>query len=121
VDDALPLRLLSGALSISGVFDLHPIRQAPFLHADLQLTPTSVRRLSPAFFPRPKGPLYAVVGSEESDEHLRQNRLIRDQWGPSTVPVCETAQGRNHFDVLHDLVDPDARLHHLALRLLGLE
>lgn len=121
VDDALPLRLLNGALSISGVFDLDPIRQAPFLQADLKLTPAGVRRLSPAFFPRPRGPLYAVVGGDESDEHLRQNRLIRDQWGPSTVPVCETAGGKNHFDVLHDLVDPDARLHGLALRLLGLD
>ena len=121
VDDALPQRLFSGALSVSGVFDLDPIRQAPFLQADLKLTPAGVRRLSPAFFPRPRGPLYAVVGGDESDEHLRQNRLIRDQWGPSTVPVCETVGGKNHFDVLHELVDPDARVHSLALRLLGLD
>jgi arylformamidase len=115
------MRLVNGALAISGVFDLEPIRQAAFLQADLKLTPAAVRRLSPAFFPRPRGPLYAVVGGQESDEHLRQNRLIRDQWGPSTVPVCETAVGKNHFDVLHELVDPEARTHHLALRLLGLD
>jgi arylformamidase len=121
VDENLPQRLVGGALSISGVFDLEPIRLAPFLQADLRLTPASVRRLSPAFFPRPRGPLYAVVGGQESAEHLRQNRLIRDQWGPSTVPVCETAVGKNHFDVLHDLVDPSARAHALALRLLGLD
>jgi arylformamidase len=121
VDDALPARLVSGALAVSGVFDLEPIRQAPFLQADLKLNPASVRRLSPAFFPRPRGPLYAVVGGQESDEHLRQNRLIRDQWGPSTVPVCETAVGKNHFDVLHELVDPKSRVHSLALRLLGLD
>ena len=121
VDESLPPRLVSGALSISGVFDLDPIREAPFLQADLKLTPAGVRRLSPAFFPRPRGPLYAVVGGDESDEHLRQNRLIRDQWGPSTVPVCETVGGKNHFDVLHELVDPEARVHSLALRLLGLD
>ncbi|WP_284614797.1 alpha/beta hydrolase [Aquabacterium humicola] len=120
VAEDLPPRLVTGALSISGVFDLDPIRQAPFLQADLQLTPASVKRLSPAFFPRPRGPLYAVVGGQESDEHLRQNRLIRDQWGPSTVPVCETVVGKNHFDVLHEFVDPAARLHALGLRLLGL-
>jgi arylformamidase len=65
--------------------------------------------------------LFAMVGGDESDEFLRQTQLIRDQWGPSSVPVCETAIGRNHFDVLHDLVDPTQRAHQLALRLLGLE
>ena len=93
---------------------------APFLQADLQLTPASVRRLSPAFFPRPKGKLYATVGAGESDEFLRQNQLIRDVWGPTAVPVCESLPGRNHFDVVESLVDPSGRAHDLALRLLGL-
>lgn len=120
VDDALPAQLVGGALSISGLFDLEPLRHTPFLQADLQLTPASVRRLSPAFFPRPKGKLYATVGAAESNEFLRQNQLIRDVWGPTAVPVCETLPGRNHFDVLESLADPDGRLHDLALRLLGL-
>ncbi len=120
VGDDLPQRLVAGALSISGLFDLEPIRQTPFLAADLQLTPPAVRRLSPAFFPRPRGPLVALVGGDESDEFIRQNQLIRDQWGPSTVPVCEALAGHNHFTVLHDLVDPAGRAHQHALRLLGL-
>lgn len=120
VADDLPLQPLSGALAISGLFDLEPLRHAPSLQADLRLTPASVARLSPAFFPRPKGRLYAAVGALESDEFLRQNQLIRDVWGPTAVPVCETVPGRNHFDVLDSLVDPAGRLHALALRLLGL-
>jgi arylformamidase len=79
-----------------------------------------VARLSPAFFPRPRGQLYAVAGADESEEFLRQNRLIREVWGPTSVPVCETLPNTNHFTVLHNLVDPDGRLHDLALRLLGL-
>ena len=43
----LPARLLCGALSLSGLFDLEPVRHAPFLQADLGLTPATVRRLSP--------------------------------------------------------------------------
>jgi len=120
VADDLPLRLVHGALSLSGVFDLEPIRQTTFLAADLQLTPAAVRRLSPAFFPRPRGPLAALVGGLESEEFLRQNQLIRDQWGPSTVPVCKALPGLNHFTVLHDLVDPAGPSHHHALQLLGL-
>lgn len=116
----LPAGLVNKALVISGLYDLEPLRHAPFLQADLRLTPASVRRLSPAFFPRPRGSLFAVVGADESDEFLRQNQLIRDVWGPTTVPVCETLPGANHFTVLHDLADPASRLHGLALRLLGL-
>ena len=120
VDESLPAQLVGGALSISGLFDLEPLRHTPFLQGDLKLTPASVRRLSPAFFPRPKGKLYATVGAAESEEFLRQNQLIRDVWGPTAVPVCETVPGRNHFDVLDSLIEPGARLHDLALRLLGL-
>lgn len=119
--EEMPLQPLAGALSISGLYDLEPIRHTPFLQTDLRLTPAAVARLSPAFFPRPKnGRLYATVGLDESDEFLRQNRLIRDVWGPTAVPVCETVPARNHFNVLNSLVDPAGRLHELALRLLGL-
>lgn len=120
VADDLPAQLVGGALAISGLYDLEPIRHTPFLQADLRLSPASVGRLSPAFFPRPKGKLYATVGAAESEEFLRQNQLIRDVWGPTAVPVCETVPRRNHFDVLESLVDPSGRLHDLALRLLGL-
>jgi arylformamidase len=116
-----PAQLLTGALSISGLFDLEPIRHTEFLQRDLKLTPAAVARLSPAFFPRPKlGKLYVTVGLDESDEFLRQSRLIREAWGPTTVPVCETLPRSNHFTVLTQLVDPASRLHGLALRLLGL-
>jgi arylformamidase len=120
VGEDLPPRLVPAAMSISGLYDLEPLRLTPFLQGDLRLTPQAVKRLSPAFFPRPRGTLNAVVGLEESDEFLRQNQLIRDQWGPTTVPVCETVVGRDHFTVLHDLADPASRVHELALRLLEL-
>jgi arylformamidase len=120
VADDLPSQLVGGALAISGVYDLEPLRHTPFLQPDLRLSPASVKRLSPAFFPRPKGKLYAVVGAAESEEFLRQNQLIRDVWGPTAVPVCETVHGTNHFNVLESLVDPAGRLHDLTLRLLGL-
>ena len=121
VADELPLQPLTGALALSGLYDLEPLRHTPMLQADLQLTPSSVARLSPAFFARPKSAkLYAAVGLDESDEFLRQNTLIRDVWGPTAVPVCETVPGHNHFSILNQLANPRSRLHELALRLLGL-
>jgi arylformamidase len=119
--DDLPAQPMAGALSISGLYDLEPLRHTPFIQADLKLTPAAVARLSPAFFPRPKSArLYAAVGLDESDEFLRQNMLIRDVWGPTAVPVCETVPRANHFTVLNGLADTHSRLHDLALRLLGL-
>lgn len=121
VDPELPVQPLAGALAISGLYDLEPVRLVPSLQKDLALTPASVRRLSPAFFPRPRqGRLHAVVGGEESEEFLRQNQLIRDAWGPTTVPVCEALPGLDHFTVMTALADPAHRLHRLALTLLGL-
>jgi arylformamidase len=115
----LPRRLVHAALAISGLFDLDPIRRTPFLQADLRLTPSAVRRLSPVLFPPPAGPLVAVVGGDESGEFLRQNRLLREAWGRRSVPVCESVGGANHLTVLDTLADPGARLHALACRLLA--
>jgi len=118
----LPRRLLQGAMSVSGLHDLAPLQRVPFLQADLRLDDASVRRLSPVHFPPPAAPqtLFAVVGAQESEEYLRQNRLIRAAWGGRAVPVCEALPRCNHFTVLHDLADPQGRSHQLARQLLGL-
>lgn len=116
----LPERLVQGGLAISGVFEMEPIRHTPFLAGDLRLSAASARRLSPALMPAPAVPLVAVVGGDESEEFQRQNRCIREAWGAETVPVCEAVPGTNHFTVLHDLADADARVHRLARGLLGL-
>lgn len=120
VEASLPPQLVRAALSISGVFDLEPLRHAPELQADLHLTPSLVKKLSPTTFLAPPGPLFAVAGELESEEHLRQNGLLRAVWGPRVVPVCETITGANHFTILHELVDPASHLHRLTLELLGL-
>ena len=121
VDPSLPAQLVSGALAISGLYDLEPLRHAPFLKDDIRLTPASVKRLSTAFFPRPRKPLATAVGGDETAEFKRQAALIRDQWGPTSVPVCETIPNANHFTILHNLADPNGRLHRHALALLGLK
>ncbi|MFM8766387.1 MAG: alpha/beta hydrolase [Rubrivivax sp.] len=116
----LPADLVKGAVSLSGVFEVEPLRHAPFLAPDLGLDEGRAHRLSPAEMPAPAGPLIALVGAQESEEFLRQNRLIRKRWGAKAVPVCETVPGRHHMNVLHDLADPEARAHLLTLELLGL-
>ncbi|MCX7659278.1 MAG: alpha/beta hydrolase [Caldimonas manganoxidans] len=115
----LPADVVKAGLSISGVFDLEPIRLTPFLQADLRLRPQDVARLSPAYFPPPGSPLWATVGALESEEFLRQNRLIRQRWGRRAVPVCETIAAAHHLNILDSLARPGQRLHALALEMLG--
>ena len=117
----LPADLVKGALAISGVFELEPLRHAPFLAPDLALDAASALRLSPAAMAAPRGRLVAVVGGDESEEFLRQNALIASAWGPDAVPVCEQVAGCHHMNVLHELAEPASRVHHFALQLLGLE
>ncbi|QTN25656.1 alpha/beta hydrolase [Rhizobacter sp. AJA081-3] len=116
----LPADLVKSALSISGLYELEPIRHTPFLAPDLRLTAASATRLSPALMPAPQGRLAALVGGDESEEFLRQNTLIRRAWGEAAVPVCEAVPGTNHLTVLHDLADAGSRLHRVARGLLGL-
>ena len=105
----LPANLVRAALSISGVFDLEPLRHSPFLAHDLKLTAASARRLSPALMPAPSGRLTAVVGGDESEEFLRQNALIARVWGPTSVWVCESIPGCHHMNVLLERLKPKAR------------
>lgn len=118
VDSVLPASLLRGALSISGVFDLEPLRQTPFLQQDLRLTRASARRLSPAQLPAPTVPLAAVAGADESSEFIRHLGLIRNAWGDTAVPVAESIPATNHFTVLDQLARPETRVNELALEWL---
>ena len=120
VSAELPADLVKSALAISGVFDLEPLRHAPFLASDLKLDAASALRLSPAAMAAPRGRLIAVVGGDESEEFKRQNALIARRWGRRAVPVCEAVPGRHHMNVLHELAEPSSRTHRLALDLLGL-
>lgn len=119
----LPPRLVRNALSVSGLFDLEPLRHTPSLQPALRLTPEEVRRVSPAGLPVPRpargrGQLNSVVGGDESEAFLQQNALIQQAWGRAVVPVCEVLPGLNHFSVVDALATPGHRLHGLALELL---
>jgi arylformamidase len=119
VDKSMPKHWIQKALSISGLYDLTPLRKTPFLQESLNLTAAHARMASPALWPRPKqGILYTVAGGDESPEFLRHNRLIQHAWGPKTVPVCEALTGLNHFSIVTDLTKRGTRLNALMKQLI---
>lgn len=110
---------VSGALGISGLYDLEPIRHVPSLASDLRLDALSARQLSPVERRPPAGAVFhAFVGADESDEFRRQSMLLAQRWGGQAVPVCKTIEGRRHFDILDDLANPEGRLFASAMELL---
>jgi arylformamidase len=116
----LPADLVKAALSISGLYELEPLRHAPFLASDINLSAASALRLSPAALRAPRGTLVSIVGGDESEEFHRQAAVISEAWGPKVVIAAESVPHRNHMDVLHEIADPQSRTHRWALQLLGL-
>jgi len=126
LDPALPPDLTPAAYAISGLFDLAPLLGVS-MNADLRLDPQEARRVSPIFWPAPRGAAFdAVAGALESSEFLRQSHAIAHAWGASGVATrCEEVAATNHFTVLDALADPDsamvARLLALSERVRGSE
>lgn len=114
----LPPDLLSGAVCISGLYDLQPLVRAPFLQQDLRLTEEAAQLLSPIRYrPEQTTPLITAVGGEESAEFKRQNRLIRAAW-PHCFSHDLPLPGRHHLASVEALGDPAHPLFHATRRML---
>jgi arylformamidase len=115
----LPAKLVKGVLAISGLYDLEPLRQAPFINVDLKLDRAKARTLSPLQYPAtPGAKLVTCVGAAESGEFRRQTRLIGEHWASNLlreVPMPD----RNHFDIVDDLADESSALFEAAAGLIG--
>lgn len=118
LDAQLPANLVKGGLAISGLYDLEPLLHAPFVNADLQLTPERAARLSPIHLPpATDAPLVTAVGALESSEFRRQNALIAQHW-PRNVLRDVPMPGCNHLTVCDELAQPGSALFEAALSLV---
>ena len=119
VADDLPRDMLSGAVCISGLYDLQPLVRAPFLQQDLRLDEASAQLVSPVGYrPDRSIPLITAAGGLESAEFQRQNRLIGEAW-PHCFRHDLPLPGRHHLASVEALGDPDHALFRATLRLLG--
>jgi arylformamidase len=106
-----PADLVPAAYSISGLFDLAPLVGIA-MNQDLRLDAASAREASPLLWPAPKGRMFdAVVGDLESNEFLRQSRVIAEAWAKAGARArYEEIAGANHFTVIDALSDPGSTM-----------
>jgi arylformamidase len=118
LDATTPADLVPAGYAISGVYDLAPLVQVS-MNQDFRLDDDRARQISPVLWPAPRGRvLDAVVGARESNEFLRQSRLVGDAWGKAGVATrYEEIVGADHFTVLDPLTDPNSAM---VKRLLAL-
>lgn len=114
----LPPGLVCGVCSISGLYDLEPIRLS-YLNETLALDEQEVAALSPvAHLPaRASGPLLLAVGGAESAEYHRQQADYAARLRAARHPVqAMILEGRHHFSAVDALAEPDSPLFEGVLR-----
>ncbi len=117
-DSHLPEARVAGGLSISGIYDLEPVRLS-YQRGVLGLNADDVQTLSPARnLPESAGPLLLAVGSDETEEFRRQHEAFLAAWqGAGLRGHGIELPGRHHFTALDALAEPE---HPLFRALLGL-
>lgn len=119
--DGLPADVVKGAMPISGIFDLHPIRRTS-INDDVRLDEAAADRLSPIFH-RPKhlAPIIAAVGESETYAFREQNRAFADRWRLWGGQAKELVVPRvHHFDVLFEFSRTDSMLCRALFAMMGL-
>ncbi len=111
---------IQGALLVSGVYDLEPIRHLG-LNAAIGLDETSALRNSPIRrLPEAAGPICFAVGGDELPEMVRQTDDYYAAWTKAGLPgLLLHIDDADHFTVMDALSRPDGRLTSLLAQLVS--
>ena len=103
----LPADTLKGVCSVSGVYDLRPVRLS-YHQEVLDLTAEEAEALSPLLhIPERAPPLICAVGSDETEEFLFQQDRLVEAWGARGLNArVVDLPGRQHFTAADALGDP---------------
>jgi len=98
----LPERPVSGAMPVSGLFDLAPLA-ASHVQEWMQFSPLEIESFSPLrHLPDPAIPTVVVAAERETPGFHRQSEAYAKALGAP----CVLGAGRHHFDVVLDLANP---------------
>ena len=120
LDAGAPADLAPAGYAISGLFDLSVLLHLA-ANADFKLDAAEAHRISPLFWPVPRGrALDAVVGGLESSEFLRQSKIVADGWREKGAETrYEEIARTNHFTVCDPMVEPDSAMTRRLVALAG--
>ena len=107
----LPADLAKSAVSISGIYELEPIRLC-YLNEKLGMDRAEARRNSPVAQRYPvAAPFMLVSGDIESEEYARQAAAMAVVWEAHGYPLGRLElPGFNHFTMADQLRDPASEL-----------
>jgi arylformamidase len=120
-DYGLPSDPLAGAVLVSGLYDLQPLRYS-LMQPQIQLDDGVIRRNSPMFSVRAcSTPALITWGELEPDEFRRQSDDFRDAWAAAgnrskRLPLREA----NHFTAIYGFEDPKSVLCQWIAQAVGL-
>lgn len=117
---ALGHPLVRGALAISGLYDLEPIRHC-YVNDKLGLDDAAALRNSPIrHLPEKSPPVLVAVGGAELPHMRAQSRDFAAARAQKGLPGrFEEIPEADHFSILEEMARPDGRLTALARELVG--
>lgn len=117
----LPPRVVAGAVTCSGMYDLRPVRLSK-RSKYVNFTDEMVAKLSSIdHIARINMPLVVAYGTEETPEFQRQNREFAAAVKAAGKPVeLLVGEGYNHFEIAETLANPYGLLGRATLKLMGL-
>lgn len=117
----VPEDVLKGAVLVSGVYDLEPVRLSA-RNAYLRLSRAAARRNSPIhYIPKNGPPIHVTWSAEELAEFRRQPRAFVEAWrARGNRATTDEVVGCNHFDMCNTLGDPTSPTVRAALEMMGL-
>ena len=117
----LPPDLVRGAVLVSGIFDLEPVRLSArngLLHLDRA---AEIRNSPCRNLPSSGAPLMIAYGGLETNEFKRQSRAFAEAWqrrfGNCRQMEIEAA---NHYEIMESIMQPESPLAREAFGWLGL-
>lgn len=111
---------LAGAVLVSGLYDLEPLRYS-YLQSAIQLDDGVIRRNSPACMVRPCAtPIWVTWGADETTEFARQSQIYHAAWqGVGNSSELSPQPGARHFSAIHGFEDANSALCQWVARTLS--
>ncbi|MEU6068663.1 MULTISPECIES: alpha/beta hydrolase [Streptomyces] len=111
---------IAGAVLLSGMYDLEPVRLS-YVNEALRLDEAGARRNSPLHLLPARLPGTVVArGGNETEEYVRQHERMVTALRPRAAVTEVVAERRNHFDLPYDLGVPGTGLGDAVLAQMGL-